>query len=49
MVLALDGAKPNAVRAMQLFISEGAWDDEALLKRHWQEVDARFGRRQMAS
>jgi SRSO17 transposase len=25
MVLALDGADPNAVRALQLFISEGAW------------------------
>ena len=39
MVLALDVADPNAVRALQLFISEGAWPDEALLKRHWQEVE----------
>ena len=38
MVLALDGADPNAVRALQLFISEGAWPDEALLERHWPEV-----------
>ena len=39
MVLALDGAQPNAVRAMQLFLSEGAWDDHALLKRPWHEGD----------
>jgi len=43
MVLALDGAQPNAVRAMQLFLSEGAWDDQAILKRHWQEVDRELG------
>jgi SRSO17 transposase len=43
MVLALDGAQPNAVRAMQLFLSAGAWDDQAILKRHWQEVDRELG------
>jgi SRSO17 transposase len=43
MVLALDGAQPKAVRAMQLFLSEGAWDDQAILKRHWQEVDRELG------
>jgi SRSO17 transposase len=43
MVLALDGANPKAVRAMQLFITEGAWADEALLHRHWQEVDRALG------
>jgi SRSO17 transposase len=43
MVLALDGANPNAVRALQLFISEGAWQDEALLERHWQEVEKDLG------
>lgn len=43
MVLALDGAQPNAVRAMPLFLSEGAWDDQAILKRHWQEVDRELG------
>jgi SRSO17 transposase len=43
MVLALDGAQPNAVRAMQLFLSEGAWDDQAILTRHWQEVDRELG------
>ena len=43
MVLALEGAQANAVRTMQLFISEGAWDDDILLTRHWQEVDATLG------
>jgi SRSO17 transposase len=43
MVLALDGANRNAVRAMQQFLSEGAWDDDAILRRHWQEVDADLG------
>jgi hypothetical protein len=31
LVLALEGAKSQAVRAMQQFISEGRWDDTALL------------------
>jgi SRSO17 transposase len=43
MVLALDGAQPQAVRTLQLFISAGAWDDEALLHRHGQEVDTSLG------
>jgi SRSO17 transposase len=43
MVLALEGANRNAVRAMQQFLSEGAWDDDAILRRHWQEVDADLG------
>jgi SRSO17 transposase len=43
MVLALEGANGKAVRTMQLFISEGAWDDDALLTRHWQEVDHALG------
>jgi len=28
---------------MQQFVAEGAWDDAAILKRHWQEVDAVLG------
>ena len=36
MVLALEGAKGHAIRTLQLFISEGTWEDEALLRRHWQ-------------
>jgi len=43
MVLTLDGAKRNAVRAMQQFLSDGAWDDAALLRRHWQEVEQDLG------
>jgi SRSO17 transposase len=43
LVLALEGAQPQAVRAMQQFISEGSWDDTALLHRHWEEVDHDLG------
>jgi SRSO17 transposase len=43
MVLALEGAKPNAVRAMHQCIGEGAWDDQVILHRHWQEVDRELG------
>jgi SRSO17 transposase len=43
MVLALEGANATAVRTVQLFISEGAWDDAAILKRHGQEVDQELG------
>ena len=31
------------MRAMQQFIGEGAWDDTAILKQHWQEVDKSLG------
>jgi len=43
MVLTLKGADHNAVRAMQQFVGEGTWDDTAILRRHWQEVDADLG------
>lgn len=43
VVLAIDGAKANAGRAMQQFISEGAWDDARLLDQHWREVDHDLG------
>ena len=43
MVLAQDGADPNEIRARQHFISAGTWDDEAILKRHWREVDQDLG------
>ena len=43
MVLALEGANPNAVRSMQHFISEGAWHDTPILKQHWKEVDVDLG------
>lgn len=43
MMLALQGADPNAIRAMQQFVGEGAWKDQAILKRHWREVDETLG------
>jgi SRSO17 transposase len=43
LVLAVEGVHPYAVRAMQAFISEGAWDDEALLLQHWKEVEQDLG------
>jgi len=43
MVLALEGPQAQAVRTMQLFLSEGTWEDEALLHRHWQEVNQTLG------
>jgi SRSO17 transposase len=43
MVLALEGANRNTVRGMQQFLSEGAWDDDPILRRHWQEVDHDLG------
>ncbi len=43
MVLTLTGADRNAVRAMQQFVGDGTWDDAAILRRHWQEVNADLG------
>ena len=43
MVLAVDGVAPQAVRAMQSFISEGMWNDERLLHQHWKEVEVDLG------
>jgi SRSO17 transposase len=43
MLLALRGADRNAIRAMQQFVSEGAWDDRAILHRLWSEIDADLG------
>jgi SRSO17 transposase len=43
MVLAIEGANEKAVRAMQQFISEGAWTDEVLLGQHWREVNKDLG------
>lgn len=39
MMLELEGDNQSEIRAMQHFISEGAWDDAAVLKQHWCEVD----------
>jgi SRSO17 transposase len=43
LVLALEGGHPQAVRAMQAFISAGTWDDEALLLQPWQDVEQDLG------
>lgn len=43
MVLALIGADRDAVRGLQHFISAGLWDDDAILRRHWQEVEHDLG------
>lgn len=38
-----NGDDENEIRAMQHFISEGAWDDEAVLRRHAEEVRKDLG------
>jgi len=43
MMLALNGDDQNEIRAMQHFISEGAWDDLAILRQHWREVAVDLG------
>lgn len=43
MILHLEGDDPNAIRAAQQFISQGSWEDETILCRHWQEVDQDLG------
>jgi hypothetical protein len=46
MALRLLGAGPDAarrVRALQQFIGEGAWDDDALLAEHQRLVAASLG------
>jgi SRSO17 transposase len=43
MVLRERGKDTNAVRAVQQFIGEGAWDDDRILERHKQLVAADLG------
>jgi SRSO17 transposase len=43
MVLQLHGTNRNAVRGMQQFLSEGAWDDTTILARLWPEIAAALG------
>lgn len=43
MMLELEGDNQSEIRAMQHFISKGAWDDTAVLKQHWREVDKDLG------
>jgi len=46
MMLQLEGDNANEIRAMQYFVSEGAWKDDAVLTRHWQEVSDDLGDRE---
>jgi SRSO17 transposase len=43
MVLTMDGVAPQAVRAMQSFLSAGQWNDERLLPQHWKAVETDLG------
>ena len=43
MVLHMAGDDPNAIRATQQFIGQGAWADEEILEQHWQEVEKDLG------
>ncbi len=43
MMLNLRGDDPNSIRNLQHFLSEGSWQDKAILQRHWQEVSHDLG------
>jgi len=43
MILHMEGDNPNAIRASQQFLGQGAWKDGPILNRHWQEVDKDIG------
>lgn len=43
MVLELMGVDRNAIRSLQYFVSDGTWDDAAILQRHWAEVERTMG------
>ncbi len=43
MMLTFKGDDPNSIRSMQHFLSEGRWQDKAILQRHWQEVSHDLG------
>ena len=43
MLLHQQGTNANQIRAMQHFMSEGAWDDEAVLEQHAKEVNKDLG------
>lgn len=38
IVIAQLGASDKAIRGMQQFLTDSSWDDDAILRRHWQEV-----------
>lgn len=43
IVLHNQGDDANAIRAMQHFMSQGTWQDQPILRQHWQEVDREIG------
>jgi len=43
MILHREGDDSNAIRAGQQFLGKGAWKDELILHRHWQEVETELG------
>ena len=43
MMLNLKGDDPQAIRNMQHFLSQGSWQDQAILRRHWREVSQDLG------
>ena len=43
IVLRLHGTDLSAVRTLQTFVNQGAWEDALLLRRHWQEVELDLG------
>jgi SRSO17 transposase len=43
MAIALHGPYEKHVRALQSFINAGPWDDDAILRQHWQEVNTTLG------
>lgn len=43
IALTLCGPHAKDVRALQCFVNDGAWDDDRLLRRHWQEVNTTLG------
>ena len=45
MMLHEHGDDENEIRALQHFISEGSWDDRAVLERHTEEVSKELGER----
>lgn len=43
MMLHMHGDNDNHIRAMQHFMSEGSWDNRAVLQKHWDLVDEAIG------
>ena len=43
IALELLGSEASPVRVLQQFLSIGAWQDEPILREHWQQVEAMLG------